>query len=1289
MLEAKKLTYRDFRGSLSEDQEIGFKRSGAICIYDDRLDETVLARSVPIALQDRTGCRLTAQVRTDNAVTTRSLMRMVFLGRDGRPLGCLESPGTLSAEWTPQEICAGPGDFPPGAFSLRIELVPAADSPEATGCAWFDDLRLVPFAPAPAPPQPREDEDDLTQDSFYIDSSSSSLRGLSELPVELKDGNDFTGWAPSPGDERPSIEISWGMARRPSRLLFLPCEGADMPGAIRISAYDEAGIAFGKAAEFKVTRHGSWGCADLSGMVPTRKITVLWPKELWEGLREMRLYAERRPIESYSGWWIWHTREAEGHIERVLRKAFTLDSPVQTAFLQGKGDDEAVFYINGMRCDGQDVTALVKEGENILAAEVRNHRYVGGLLAELDVVCRDGKALKVVTDGSWRTAPRPDDGGHCLDPDFDDDHWDHAQEIVRPPNGIWGDIPFEMRVGRVPVRLEGSFFPPRVTAGTDAAVRLRLVPEAPVGRRAPVTVRICRNGLLFKETGIGNGAELMHAAPGTVLEMEGAMAIGSSWPEGEYEAMLQIPFVRITGGGPVLKFFLKNPRKATAAKAAIAPAAGGMPMLHVNGRPLWNIFFTVPYAAGYRMQSTMAREFCNAGCKVARVWAHMLIKDDGEFDFTPVDAQVARVLDDAPDTLLILCFMMDRGIQGDFFRKRHPEEMAVFDNGAAFGKPSLASEAWHAVAGAAVKGLVEHVLDSPYAGNVIGYLPCGGEEGQWLHHWGGNDPARPGALGDYSQPMRRYFRGFLRKKYATDQRLRQAWHDDGVSLDTAEIPDRTARILPLEGGMFRDPVRDRASMDFGEALSQCINDNLKYYAGIIKKATGHRSLVGFFYGHLADVGDGYIAELSGYLKQQELLECKDIDFFCGPLEYRWQFRDLGGTSSFDYPTPSMLRSYNKIWMQEDDLRTHLHPREYAYGVRRPEESCAVLAREFAKSLSGGALMYLHEFGTDQRNWFDDVALLRELGRLQTLGARALYGSLAPVSEIAVIASDRVFHCMRQEKRYVFRDQAGTRCFFQRAEIGRIGAPFEEYMVDAFLKDSAMPDYRLYIFLNVFCLYPEERDAIRRKLARNGATALWLYAPGYFDGSSMDTGNMLAATGIRFAETRLDGPPRMKMLPGNKLLGEYTYSFGMCEEDRMSPVFIVDDPEAEALAELCNAQGVAMARKRTDGAVHFYASFPILPPEVLRAVARTAGVHIYDDRNDAVYACESLLAIHTCRESGTREIKLPGKADVSMLYPEERPSRRIDSFRVEAETPSTFIYRIENMEHKRQDGGTDR
>ena len=77
---------------------------------------------------------------------------------------------------------------------------------------------------------------------------------------------------------------------------------------------------------------------------------------------------------------------------------------------------------------------------------------------------------------------------------------------------------------------------------------------------------------------------------------------------------------------------------------------------------------------------------------MARILANMTITDNNQVSFAAIDAQIGRVLADNPEALLVLCFYMDRGIAGNFFQQKYPEELVVFDNGTRFNKPSLASE---------------------------------------------------------------------------------------------------------------------------------------------------------------------------------------------------------------------------------------------------------------------------------------------------------------------------------------------------------------------------------------------------------------------------------------------------------------------------------------------------------------------------------------------------------------------------------------------------------------------
>ena len=96
--------------------------------------------------------------------------------------------------------------------------------------------------------------------------------------------------------------------------------------------------------------------------------------------------------------WIWVTNELdEVHPQAALFVAsLRLDAPPRGALLKVCGDREYVVYVNGtaaacgwsrpgFRLDLFDVGHLLRQGENVIAAEVRSPTPVGGLLLALDV----------------------------------------------------------------------------------------------------------------------------------------------------------------------------------------------------------------------------------------------------------------------------------------------------------------------------------------------------------------------------------------------------------------------------------------------------------------------------------------------------------------------------------------------------------------------------------------------------------------------------------------------------------------------------------------------------------------------------------------------------------------------------------------------------------------------------------------------------------------------------------------------------------------------------------------
>jgi hypothetical protein len=107
--------------------------------------------------------------------------------------------------------------------------------------------------------------------------------------------------------------------------------------------------------------------------------------------------------------WIWVTDDLEKiHDQSALFVApLHLDGPPSSAVMKVCGDAEYVVYVNrtpaacgwsrpGFRLDLYDIAALLHQGDNVIAVEVRSPSPVGGLLFALDV---DGVGQNILVSG--------------------------------------------------------------------------------------------------------------------------------------------------------------------------------------------------------------------------------------------------------------------------------------------------------------------------------------------------------------------------------------------------------------------------------------------------------------------------------------------------------------------------------------------------------------------------------------------------------------------------------------------------------------------------------------------------------------------------------------------------------------------------------------------------------------------------------------------------------------------------------------------------------------------------
>jgi hypothetical protein len=158
--------------------------------------------------------------------------------------------------------------------------------------------------------------------------------------------------------------------------------------------------------------------------------------------------------------------------------------------------------------------------------------------------------------------------------------------------------------------------------------------------------------------------------------------------------------------------------------------------------------------------------------------------------------------------------------------------------------------------------------------------------------------------------------------------------------------------------------------------------------------------------------------------------------------------------------------------------------------------------------------------------------------------------------------------------------------------------------------------------------------------------------------------MLDLTGIRLRFSEEPAPLKVALADG----GEYG------TDQALAPVVWADEPQAEVLGTLAGSDRAGLVVKRLDGWTSVFSAAPVLPAELLRKFARDAGVHIYVDSDDTVYANQSLLALFV-DQGGPRTIRLPERATVEDLFSGVTVAEGATEFRVDMVGEATRIWRI--------------
>ena len=175
------------------------------------------------------------------------------------------------------------------------------------------------------------------------------------------------------------------------------------------------------------------------------------------------------------------------------------------------------------------------------------------------------------------------------------------------------------------------------------------------------------------------------------------------------------------------------------------------------------------------------------------------------------------------------------------------------------------------------------------------------------------------------------------------------------------------------------------------------------------------------------------------------------------------------------------------------------------------------------------------------------------------------------------------------------------------------------------------------------------------------------------GETLDTKGCYELTGLKISCEETACPLQVKITDeGSKSLPGVDNGTMYGTQTSIGPLFYGDDPSADVLGLLYGHGTQGLITKKINGVQVYYSAAPYICASVIRGIAYRSGVHIYNNKDDVLYANKSFIALHTA-EGGERHLTFPQKTSLYDVYRDKEIAR--DTYSVDVTLPAreTFLY----------------
>ncbi len=690
----------------------------------------------------------------------------------------------------------------------------------------------------------------------------------------------------------------------------------------------------------------------------------------------------------------------------------------------------------------------------------------------------------------------------------------------------------------------------------------------------------------------------------------------------------------------------------------------GVPTWHIDGQPVVNSMYTLR-----NIRPGQSKNSLDYHLKVIEtgrfplyvVGSRINIDNAGpdsiEEALEQVDFQIRLARSIVPDARFLIWAQQ---YPSQTFAAEYPGELAkVQDPDCGFTKKipgySYGSELWGRLCARSLEKFLTELFKRPYGKNIVGIMPGFGSYGENnFGHISGKYYLSPH---DFSEVMTDFFRKWLMYDYKGDAAaFAREWNRKNFNISHARVPTMLQRVPRLAGG-FLDPAQQRQVIDYARCDSYSILHRVNQQCRAVKKFTDNRIFTA------SEIG--YLTERHLHREMSKILSQPYLDAF-GPAP-GYTNRGPGDDIPDNAPVAS-LQHWKKIWLYQADVRSHLtgDTKKRFGDTANADESAAVYIRDMGRYLTKGTVPYHWTFG----QWYNDPKIyeaVKEFNPIMKLSSRFPRQSTA---EVAVVLDDLSLSC-GIEFNYRRRPASAPDSFYfnRSLEWHRLGTPYDLWLLNDLLDSPKLKQYKAVVLPAQVTLSTQQRKLITGRLARDGRTLIWMYAPGVFSASGSHLNYSAANSGITgFKLTEEKGLRKLNI----KLLPEALKAWGMPENYGEAGYFrstiyggffcfnarkhspkgpetlparfaVTPGKDVEIWGHYADGKSIAAARRKFPEYTSVFWGSTALDNGVLRGILRQAGVHLYTDKPAVVYANSNFVMVHS-REAGSYHLTLPAKAE---------------------------------------------